>query len=89
MMPLRGLALALLDADGQMLRRSLVTLAIGTIVSILISGLVGGLFRVPASSFSTEILARTEPTLADLAIALAAGGMSGFAKIRPPGSVML
>ena len=83
MMPLRGLALAFLDADGQMLRRSLVTLAVGTMVSTLVSGLVGGLFRVPSSSFSAEILARTEPTLADLAIALAAGGMSGFAKIRP------
>jgi uncharacterized membrane protein len=33
--------------------------------------------------FSYKSLARTQPTLADLGVALTAGGVSGFAKIRP------
>ncbi|HAC64966.1 MAG TPA: TIGR00341 family protein [Cyanothece sp. UBA12306] len=81
MLPLRGLALGALDTDGQLLRTSLLTLGIGTLVSILVSGLVGGLFGVPATSFGTEILSRTQPNLADLMVAFVAGGISGFAKV--------
>ncbi|ACK70075.1 conserved hypothetical protein [Gloeothece citriformis PCC 7424] len=83
MMPLRGLALGALEADLKLLGQSLSTLAIATIVAILISGSVGRIFGVPALSFGSEILARTQPNLADLGVALAAGGISGFAKIRP------
>lgn len=83
MLPLRGLALGALEADAPLLRQSLFTLGIGTAVAILMSGLVGGIFNLPASSFGSEIFARTQPNLADLAVALAAGGVSGFAKIRP------
>ncbi|WP_013325212.1 TIGR00341 family protein [Gloeothece verrucosa] len=83
MMPLRGLALGALEADIKLLARSLMTLGIATLVSILISGLVGKIFGVPALSFGSEILARTQPNLADLGVALAAGGVCGFAKIRP------
>lgn len=83
MMPLRGLALGALEADVKLLTRSLTTLAIATVVAIIISGLVGRIFGVPALSFGSEILARTQPNLADLGVALAAGGVCGFAKIRP------
>ncbi len=83
MMPLRGLALGTLDADIQLLRQSFTTLGLGTLVAILISGIVGQIFAVPATSFNSEIMARTQPNLADLGVALAAGGVSGFAKIRP------
>jgi uncharacterized hydrophobic protein (TIGR00271 family) len=83
MMPLRALALGALDADFQLLRQSLITLGMGTLVAILISALVGGIFQVPALSFGSEILARSKPNLADLGVALAAGAISGFAKIRP------
>lgn len=89
MNPLRGLALGALIADRLLLRHSLITLTMGTIVAILTSGLLGGLFRIPALSFGSEILARTQPTLADLGVALAAGGVSGFAKIRPKVSDVL
>lgn len=83
MNPLRGLALGALSVDRTLLRQSLLTLAVGTVLAILTSGLIGGLFQIPALSFGAEILARTQPTLADLGVALAAGGVSGFAKIRP------
>lgn len=89
MNPLRGLALGALTADPLLFRRSLLTLGVGTSVAILTSGLLGGLFRIPALSFGSEILARTQPTLADLGVALAAGGISGFAKIRPKVSDVL
>ncbi|GBF82325.1 DUF389 domain-containing protein [Aphanothece sacrum] len=83
MLPLRGLALGVLDTDKRLVKSSLITLAIGTVVAIIISGLVGRLFNLPAGSFGPEILARTQPNLADLGVAMAAGTISGFAKIRP------
>lgn len=82
MLPLRGMALGALEGDGELLRYSLITLSMGTMVAVLMSGLVGGIVSVPASSFGSEILNRTQPNLTDLMVAIAAGGISGFAKIR-------
>ncbi len=89
MNPLRSLALGALVADQVLLRRSLITLSVGTVLAIVTSAILGGLFQIPALSFGSEILARTQPTLADLGVALAAGGVSGFAKIRPKVSDVL
>lgn len=83
MMPLRGLALAALEDDRELLSQSLTTLGGGTIVAVTIAWSIGRIFTLPASEFGTEILARTEPNLADLFVAIAAGAVSGFAKIRP------
>ncbi len=82
MLPLRGLALGMLDTDRLLVRSSLMTLMVGTITAIIISGMVGGFFSLPEASFGSEILGRTEPNLADLGVAVAAGSISGFAKIR-------
>ncbi len=82
MLPLRALALGALDTDEKLLRTSLLTLSLGTLISILMSGMVGALFGVPSASFGSEILARTQPNLADLGVAVMAGGISGFAKIQ-------
>lgn len=89
MNPLRGLALGALLADQHLLRRSLITLSSGITLSIVTSAILGTGFQIPALSFGSEILARTQPTLADLGVALAAGGVSGFAKIRPKVSDVL
>jgi uncharacterized hydrophobic protein (TIGR00271 family) len=83
MLPLRGLALATLEADRELFKKSLTTLAGGTLVSIAIAWSIGWVFGLPASEFGAEILARTQPNLADLFVAIAAGAVSGFAKIRP------
>jgi uncharacterized hydrophobic protein (TIGR00271 family) len=83
MLPLRGLALAALEDDRELLSQSLTTLSGGTLVAIFIAWSIGRIFTLPASEFGTEILARTKPNLADLFVAIAAGGVSGFAKIRP------
>ncbi|MDJ0846028.1 TIGR00341 family protein [Crocosphaera sp.] len=82
MLPLRGLALGVLDTDRILVRSSLFNLLMGTLMAILISGVVGGFFGVPEASFGSEILGRTQPNLADLGVAVAAGAISGFAKIR-------
>ncbi|EAZ94185.1 TIGR00341 family protein [Crocosphaera chwakensis] len=82
MLPLRGLALGMLDTDRILVRISLMTLIIGTGTSMMISALVGAFFGLPEASFGSEILGRTQPNLADLGVAVAAGAISGFAKIR-------
>jgi len=38
---------------------------------------------VGISTFDTEVLSRSKPTLLDLGIAVAAGSISGYAKVQP------
>ncbi|NJL84678.1 MAG: DUF389 domain-containing protein [Chloroflexaceae bacterium] len=83
MLPIRGLAFAAIDSEPKLLRRSINSLAVGTIGAVLMAAFLGLLVSVPASEFGGEILARTQPNLVDLGIALAAGGVSAFAKTRP------
>lgn len=82
MLPLRGFAFGVLDNEGILLKISLITLLSGTMASLFVSSLVGGIFGLPESSFGTEILRRTQPNLADLGVAVTAGMISGFAKVR-------
>jgi uncharacterized hydrophobic protein (TIGR00271 family) len=81
MLPLRGLALAILEGDLELLYASLKTLGTGTGITLPIAWLLGRLFDFP--ELGSEILARTAPTLLDLGIAFAAGAIGGVAKIRP------
>lgn len=46
-----------------------------------IRGLIGSMVGLP--ELQREVLARSEPTLLDLGIAIAAGGISGEAKVEP------
>jgi uncharacterized hydrophobic protein (TIGR00271 family) len=82
-LPLRGIALAAIEADWELLQQSLTTLGLGSLFSVVIAWILGRLFGLPASEFGSEILARTQPNLADLGVAIAAGVVSGFAKLRP------
>ncbi|MDJ0799592.1 MAG: TIGR00341 family protein [Calothrix sp. MO_167.B12] len=81
MLPLRGFSFATLEGDWKLLRQSFISMAVGTILAIACSGLVGLIIGLP--EFGSEVLSRTQPTLIDLLIAIAAGGVSGYAKIRP------
>ena len=81
MMPLRGFAFAAIEGDRELLRISASSIAIGTLVGIGMSWLAGTLMGIP--EFGSEVLARTQPTLIDLVVALAAGAISSYAKIRP------
>lgn len=83
MQPLRGIAFGALEADLQLFRKSLWTGLVGTGVAIFLSWAIGRFVNLPPSEFSSEMLSRTQPNLVDLGVAIAAGAVSGFAKIRP------
>ncbi|MEM8779151.1 MAG: DUF389 domain-containing protein [Cyanobacteria bacterium P01_G01_bin.49] len=80
-LPLRGFAFATLEGDIELLRRSFISVFVATLLSVFCSWLVGLITAVP--EFGGEILSRTQPNLIDLLIAIVAGGISGYAKIRP------
>ncbi|WP_201026115.1 TIGR00341 family protein [Mastigocoleus testarum] len=81
MSPLRGLSFGTLEGDIRLLRSSFLSIAIGSLLAIFCSCLVGIILGLP--QLGSEILARTQPTLIDLLIAIVAGGISGYSKIRP------
>lgn len=80
MMPLRGLAFGALDGDLEVFKTCLISLIMATLLSLFLSGFFGSILDL---ELGTEVLARTQPNLIDLGIALAAGGLSAYAKIKP------
>src|SRR4029077_521458 len=69
--PIMGIALSLVDGDQQLLRRGLVTLAVGVVCVLATASLLGLIHRaIPPSE---QLLSRTHPQLSDLMIALAGG----------------
>lgn len=83
MLPMRGLALGALDGDVPLFRRSTISIVIGAGTAVALSYIIGRITGIPSTEFGSEILARTQPTLIDLFIAVAAGAVGGFAKLRP------
>ena len=81
MLPIRGLAFAALEGEVTLFRRALISLILGTALSISISWGLGYLTGIP--TFGSEVLSRSKPNLLDLGIAVAAGAISGYAKIQP------
>lgn len=81
MLPIRGLAFGALEGNVVLFRKSLTAIVVGTLLAIVLALFLGSLVRLP--EFGSEVLARSKPTLLDLGIAVAAGGISGFAKVQP------
>ena len=81
MLPIRGLAFGALEGNVVLFRKGLMAVVVGTILAIFLAWFLGSLVRLP--DFGSEVLARSKLTLLDLGIAVAAGGISGFAKIQP------
>ena len=79
-MPLRAAAFAVLFGDIPLLTRSLRTLIVGVCATTVLSILLGRLAGLP--QFGSEVAARTSPNLLDLGIALVAGGLATYAKLR-------
>ncbi|MGI9492245.1 MAG: DUF389 domain-containing protein [Geminicoccaceae bacterium] len=81
MSPIMSFAFAIVIIDRNLLIRSLFTVVTGAClvigVAFLVAELVG--LRIAGS----EILNRTQPTLLDLGVALAAGAAGAFAYVRP------
>ncbi|KAF3886979.1 MULTISPECIES: DUF389 domain-containing protein [Nostocales] len=81
MLPIRGLAFGALQGNVILFRKGTIAVVVGTLIAMVIACCLGLIVRMP--SYGSEILARSEPTLLDLGVAVAAGSISGYAKIQP------
>lgn len=87
MLPIRGLAFGALTGNLFLFRQGLIAVILGTLVAVVLAAGLGALTGI--STFGSEVLARSKPTLLDLGIAVAAGGISGYAKVQPKISASL
>ena len=78
MAPIVALAMALLRKDTQMARNSMGTIAVGIILALFASSLISKLF--PYKPITPEMIARLNPSLLDLAVALIAGIAGAYTK---------
>ncbi|MGC1196206.1 MAG: TIGR00341 family protein [Geitlerinemataceae cyanobacterium] len=78
--PMVAMAYAMVVGNRRLLRRSLLTALTGVMITIVTSAIIASIIglRAPGS----EILARANPTLIDLGVALAAGAAGSFANSR-------
>lgn len=77
--PLFGVALALTVGDSKLLGRSLLSELAGMLLVIIIALIIG---LVPVRlGFGSELIARTQPTVYDLLIALASGTAGAYAMV--------
>ncbi|TVS01523.1 MAG: DUF389 domain-containing protein [Cyanobium sp. PLM2.Bin73] len=79
-MPLQAMAFQVLRGQFPDFLRALSTLALGVLLGLFVSVGVGLL--VPLPSHGSEVMARTVPNLLDLGIALTAGVVAMYAKLR-------
>ena len=86
-LPLRVAVFAVLIGNPKLLLRSLITLAIGAVITLLLSMGLGWLARANGlllfDGFPEQVTARLAPTLLALGIALAAGAIATYAKVNP------
>ncbi len=80
MLPLRALAFGALEGDFTLFKRAFLSILGATVLSLILSYLAGNAANIP--QFGSEVLSRTQPNLVDLGIAIVAGGISSFAKVR-------
>jgi uncharacterized hydrophobic protein (TIGR00271 family) len=79
--PIAGISLGLMDKDKPLLRMALFSLIAGVLWILLIAFAIGSVHNtVPLTA---EIIARTNPTLFDLMIALAGGAAGAIAMVSP------
>jgi uncharacterized hydrophobic protein (TIGR00271 family) len=80
MSPIIAIAAGLTFGDGHTLREALASTVQGAMAAIFIAIVIG--LIVPGAQATSEILARTEPSLIDLMIALASGMAGAYAIAR-------
>lgn len=78
--PLRATAFGILRGRLKLVGTGLLTLLAGALLTIGLSALLGRLSDLP--DFGSEVMARTAPNLLDLGIALVAGTIAVYARIR-------
>ncbi len=79
-LPLQAMAFEILRGRLPMFLRALRTLLGGVVICVLLAMGVGHLVAFP--SFGSEVMNRTSPNLLDLGVALVAGAVAMFAKLR-------
>ena len=75
-----GMALGIVHGDQSLLLKSARTSLAGVLSAVAIGLLIGWL--VPSASATSEVMARTQPSLLDLFVALAAGAAGAYALCR-------
>ncbi len=81
MSPIRGMSFGALEGRTALFWTGLISIVVGTLCAILISSTLGWFTGI--TNFGSEVLARTQPNLLDLGIAIAAGAIGGYGKIEP------
>ncbi len=81
MLPIRSVAFGILEGDLVLVKTGVKSLLVGTGLAIALSALIG--LGLGFLEYGSEVAARSSPTLLDLGIAIAAGGISGYAKVQP------
>lgn len=85
--PIMGIGFGLAVIDPGLIKRSLVTLAVGTLLAILVAALI--IWISPIKDVTPEIRARTQPTLIDLGVAVVGGIAGVYAIARKLSGVMV
>jgi len=87
MSPIAALGFGLASFDTQRLRDSALVVTVGALIGIVTALLVTWIS--PIDDITPEILARTQPTLLDLAVALLSGAAGGYAIVRKQGETAI
>lgn len=85
--PIMGMGFGLVTLDSRLIRRSLTTLAAGMAVAILVAMLI--IWVSPVQDVTSELRARTRPTLLDLGVAVVGGVAGVYAIMRKLSGVMV
>jgi uncharacterized hydrophobic protein (TIGR00271 family) len=81
MLPIRCMAFGILEGEPKLIRQGLISVSMGTAISVFLAMVIGQTSGLV--SYGSEVFARSQPNLLDLGVAIFAGGISGFAKVRP------
>lgn len=79
-LPLQAMAFEILRGRLPMFLRALRTLLLGVVICVLLAMAVSHLAALP--TFGSEVINRTSPNLLDLGVALVAGAVAMYAKLR-------
>ncbi len=85
--PIMGVGFGLATLESNLIKRSLVTMAAGMAVAVLIAVLI--IWLSPIKDVTPEIRARTQPTLLDLGVAVVGGIAGVYAIMRKLSGVMV
>jgi len=85
--PIMGLGFGLATIESSLIKRSLVTLAAGMAVAVVVAMLI--IWVSPIQDVTAELRARTQPTLLDLGVAVVGGIAGVYAIMRKLSGVMV